>query len=159
MRTSGAYGCVQAGRIDARKRSVWMHASGAYGCTQAGHPCQGMEIIREEFSRFIEWIKHYKQWLISGSSCFFYLSNVRFSKHPNGAEKITSIKISSVGLDADSKTVDVLNNLKQLNVQSGSSHLMDVEFDNNKRNQRFDLRPTLPLIVKLWYFKCRSWSI
>ncbi len=72
-----------------------------------------------------------------------------FYKHPNGAQKITAIKITSNGLNLNTKTVKVLNEIKNLTVISGTEHVMELYFDSNIQGKSFDLRPELPLIIYL----------
>ena len=71
-------------------------------------------------------------------------------KHPNGAQKISKINITSKHLnDLDSETLNAVNAIKELNIQNGSQHLIEVYFDKHIQNKSFDLRPTLPLIIYL----------
>ncbi len=72
-----------------------------------------------------------------------------FYKHPNGAKKITDIKIVSNGVDLNSKTVMALNRIENLSIETGKEHLMELYFDNQSQGKTFDLRPDLPLIVYL----------
>lgn len=72
-----------------------------------------------------------------------------FYKHPNGAEKITNIVITSLGVDLKTKTIKALNEIDGLTIENGKAHLMELYFDNNAQGKSFDLRPELPLIVYL----------
>jgi len=70
-------------------------------------------------------------------------------KHPNGAEKITKIVITSTSLDVNSDTIKVLNLIERVTVKNGSKHLMELYFDDTIQGKSFDLRPQLPLIIYL----------
>lgn len=72
-----------------------------------------------------------------------------FYKHPNGAKKITNIKIISSDLDLKTETMKAINGIKNVNVQNGTEHLMELYFDNNVQEKSFDLRPELPIIINL----------
>lgn len=69
--------------------------------------------------------------------------------HPNGAEKITNIIITSTDLAVNSETIKAINGIENISVKSSASHLMEVYFDNNIQRKSFDLRPELPLIIYL----------
>ena len=73
----------------------------------------------------------------------------KFFKHPNGAEKLTNIIVTSTSSDLNSETMKTVNGVKNLTVKSGTEHLMELFFDNNVQGKSFDLRPQLPLIVYL----------
>ncbi|MFD0796886.1 VOC family protein [Maribacter chungangensis] len=70
-------------------------------------------------------------------------------KHPNGAEKITNIVITSTDLDLNSETIKALNLIENITVKNGSEHLMELYFDDTIQGKSFDLRPELPLIIHL----------
>lgn len=72
-----------------------------------------------------------------------------FYKHPNGAKKITSIRITSTDLDLTTETIKAVNGIENLTVKNGSGHLMELYFDNSVQEKSYDLRPELPLIVYL----------
>lgn len=72
-----------------------------------------------------------------------------FYKHPNGAQKISKIIITSSSLNLNTKTIDALNGIENLTIKSGKEHLMELYFDDNIQGKSFDLRPELPLIVYL----------
>lgn len=72
-----------------------------------------------------------------------------FYKHPNGAKKITSIKITSRDLDPNTTTIKALNLIDNLSVKKGKDHLMELYFDNNIQGKSYDLRPETPLIIYL----------
>ncbi len=72
-----------------------------------------------------------------------------FYKHPNGAQKITDIVITSRGLNLNTETIKAVNGIENLTVKSGKEHLMEVHFDNDIQGESFDLRPELPLIIYL----------
>ena len=72
-----------------------------------------------------------------------------FFKHPNGAKKITNIKITSSNLDLGTETMKAINGIENVTVQNGTEHLMELYFDNNVQKKSFDLRPELPIIINL----------
>ncbi len=72
-----------------------------------------------------------------------------FFKHPNGAKKITNIKITSSDLDLETETMKAINGIENVTVQNGTEHLIELYFDNNVQKKSFDLRPELPMIVFL----------
>lgn len=72
-----------------------------------------------------------------------------FYKHPNGAQKITDIIISSSDLNLNTETIKAVNRIENLTVKSGKEHLMELHFDNDIQGKSYDLRPELPLIIYL----------
>lgn len=72
-----------------------------------------------------------------------------FFTHPNRAEKVTHISITSTYLDLKTETVKAVNGIENLTIKSGNEHLMELFFDNNIQGKTFDLRPELPLIIHL----------
>ncbi|WP_157961131.1 VOC family protein [Lutibacter citreus] len=72
-----------------------------------------------------------------------------FYKHPNGAQKITDIIITSNDLNLNTETIKVVNGIENVTVKNGKEHLMELFFDNNIQGKSYDLRPELPLIVHL----------
>ncbi|MCK8520408.1 VOC family protein [Aquimarina sp. D1M17] len=72
-----------------------------------------------------------------------------FYKHPNGAKKVTNIKIISPELDMETQTIKAINGIENLSIKNGAKHLMELTFDNNIQGKIFDLRPELPLIIKI----------
>ena len=72
-----------------------------------------------------------------------------FFRHENGAKNLTKIVITSNDLDVNSETINAVNNIENLMVIKGGSHLMEFYFDDNKQGKTYDLRPELPLIVHL----------
>ena len=72
-----------------------------------------------------------------------------FFKHPNGAEKITKITITTTDLDLKTETIRAINGIDNLTVKKGKEHLMELVFDHNVQGKLFDLRPALPLIIHL----------
>lgn len=72
-----------------------------------------------------------------------------FYNHPNGAQKITRIKITSTDLNEETKTMKAINKIENVTVQKGKEHLMELYFDNQLQKKSFDLRPELPLIIYL----------
>lgn len=71
----------------------------------------------------------------------------KFFKHKNGAKKITNVVITSKNISLETKTTQTVNNLENVTIKSGKEHLMEIYFDNNIKEQSFDLRPELPLII------------
>lgn len=72
-----------------------------------------------------------------------------FFKHPNGAKKITKIKITSPNIDLNTETITAINGIENTTVKNGATHVMELFFDNNTQGKSFDLRPQLPLIIHL----------
>ena len=72
-----------------------------------------------------------------------------FYQHPNGAQKITDIIISSSDLNLNTETIKAVNGIENLTIKSGKEHLMELHFDNDIQGKSFDLRPELPLIIYL----------
>lgn len=72
-----------------------------------------------------------------------------FYKHPNGAKKITNIRITSTDINLNSETIQAVNRINNLTVKNGSEHLMELYFDDNIQGKSFDLRPELPLKIYL----------
>lgn len=72
-----------------------------------------------------------------------------FYKHPNGAKKITNIRITSTDINLNSETIQAVNGINNLTVKNGSEHLMELYFDDNIQGKSFDLRPELPLKIYL----------
>lgn len=72
-----------------------------------------------------------------------------FFKHPNGARKITNIRITSSDLDLGTETIKAINGIENISIQEGTEHLMELYFDNNIQKKSFDLRPELPLVIKI----------
>ncbi|MFK7833725.1 MAG: hypothetical protein AB8B52_10645 [Winogradskyella sp.] len=70
-------------------------------------------------------------------------------KHPNGAQKVTEIIITSSNLNLKTKTIKAVNEIENLTVKNGKEHLMELHFDNDIQGKSFDLRPDLPLIIYL----------
>ena len=72
-----------------------------------------------------------------------------FYMHPNGAQKITTIIITSINLDLTTETIKAVNGMENITVKNVKEHLMELYFDNNIQAKLFDLRPELPLIIYL----------
>lgn len=72
-----------------------------------------------------------------------------FFKHPNGAKKLTHITITTTHSTLNSKTIQVLNHLKNVTIKNGKNHLMELFFDDNIQKKTIDLRPELPLIIHI----------
>ncbi len=72
-----------------------------------------------------------------------------FYKHPNGAQKVTKIIITSSNLNLNTETIKAINGIENLTIKNGKEHLMELHFDNDVQRIFFDLRPELPLIIYL----------
>lgn len=72
-----------------------------------------------------------------------------FYKHKNGAEKISKVKIHTPKVDSESKTIKMLKELKEVELVKGEVYLMELYFDNQKKNETYDMRPEIPLIIHL----------
>ncbi|MFK8061466.1 MAG: VOC family protein [Polaribacter sp.] len=72
-----------------------------------------------------------------------------FFKHPNGAQKITKITITSTNLNLNTETIKAVQKIKELTIKNGTEHLMELHFDHHIQGKTFDLRPELPLIIYL----------
>ena len=72
-----------------------------------------------------------------------------FYKHPNGAKKVTNITIISYNLDMETETIEAINKIENVSIKNGVEHLMELTFDNYIQGKIFDLRPELPLIIKI----------
>ena len=72
-----------------------------------------------------------------------------FYKHANGAKKVTNITIISPDLEIETETIEAVNEIENVSVKNGVEHLMELTFDNNVQGKIFDLRPELPLIIKI----------
>lgn len=70
-------------------------------------------------------------------------------KHPNGAQNLTSISITSTDLDLNTETMKAVNAIENITVKSGKAHLLELYFDKNIQGKTHDLRPELPLIIYL----------
>ena len=49
----------------------------------------------------------------------------------------------------ETETIETLNEIEYVSIKNGIEHLMELTFDNNVQGKIFDLRPELPLIVKI----------
>lgn len=70
-------------------------------------------------------------------------------KHPNGAEKLTGISITSKDLELNTEAITAINELENININVGEEHLLELYFDNNLQGKSHDLRPEIPLIIYL----------
>ncbi len=70
-------------------------------------------------------------------------------KHPNGAQRVTRINITSTDVDRAAETIQTLNGIDILTVQRGPAHLMELYFDDQVQGQSFDLRPEIPIVIYL----------
>jgi len=69
-------------------------------------------------------------------------------EHPIGFREITSVQISSPGLDAATLT-RTMANTGLVSCGHCTEHLLELEFDGNRNGKREDFRPDLPLVL-LW---------
>lgn len=72
-----------------------------------------------------------------------------FYKHKNGAEKISKVKIYTSKLDSTSETIKMLKELKEVELVVGEEYLMELYFDDQKKNEIYDMRPEIPLKIYL----------
>ncbi len=72
-----------------------------------------------------------------------------FYEHKNGAEKISKVKIFSRELDHESETIKMLKELEGFEFVEGEDYLMELYFDKQKKNEIYDMRPEIPLIIYL----------
>ena len=72
-----------------------------------------------------------------------------FYEHPNGAKRLTHITIISSDLDLETETMKAITGIENVSIRNGDEHMMELYFDHNIQNQSFDLRPELPLIIKI----------
>ena len=70
-------------------------------------------------------------------------------KHPNGAEKISKIVITSKNIDLTTETIQALNQIDLLEIVNGKEHLIELYFDDQKQQKYFDLQPDLPMKIYL----------
>ncbi len=70
-----------------------------------------------------------------------------FFKHPNGARKISKIRLTSNAVDFQSETIQSLNGIDELEVILGEEHLMELFFDDQIQGKSYDLRPEVPLKI------------
>ena len=72
----------------------------------------------------------------------------RFAGHPMGVREITGVSLTSPAAWRSSAARIVLES-GILSSREGPEHLLEVEFDNNRRKQTVDYRPHLPLVFRL----------
>jgi hypothetical protein len=71
-----------------------------------------------------------------------------FAEHPNGAREITGLTLTTVEpLASSAAHCVVLSGI--LTARIGSETLLEIEFDHGKRSATFDLRPKLPILIRL----------
>jgi len=69
----------------------------------------------------------------------------QFTEHPIGAREITGLTlISPVSLRSDAAQKIVESGV--LTSRTGSAHVLEIEFEGNRRKEQIDFRPHLPLI-------------
>lgn len=72
-----------------------------------------------------------------------------FYKHKNGAEKISKIRIHSNEVNHKSETVKMLKAIKEIELVEGEAYLMEIYFDDQRKNEVYDMRPEIPLKIYL----------
>lgn len=69
--------------------------------------------------------------------------------HPNGAERVSKIVITSKNLSLSSETMRALQPIDMVEISSGQEQLLELYFDNQRQGKSYDLRPELPLKIYL----------
>lgn len=71
-----------------------------------------------------------------------------FVEHPIGVREITGVTLTTpVALRSTASQVAIENAI--LRIREGTKHLLEIEFDGNRRNEIADFRPHLPLVFRL----------
>ena len=63
-------------------------------------------------------------------------------------KKVTEIKLFINQKRALSEAACIINNLKNISIESGKENLLELEFDCGKENKIKDFRPAMPLVFK-----------
>jgi hypothetical protein len=71
-----------------------------------------------------------------------------FAEHPIGARAITDLTLTSP-VPLRSPAAERIVESGVLSVRTGTTSLLEIEFDNKQRNEHVDLRPHLPFIFQL----------
>jgi hypothetical protein len=86
---------------------------------------------------------------------WIYLSFMRrtqreqwFVEHPIGVREITGLTLTSP-VPLRSPVAQRIDESGVLSVQTGTTSLLKIEFDNKRRNEHMDFRPHLPFIFQL----------
>ena len=70
-----------------------------------------------------------------------------FVEHPIGIREITGVTLTTpVALRSTASRVAVENGI--LSIREGTEHLLEIEFDSDRRGQTADFRPHLPLTFR-----------
>jgi hypothetical protein len=72
----------------------------------------------------------------------------RFTTHPGGMREITGLTLTSP-LPLRSAAAEALVQQGVLSIRQGAEHLLEVEFDGQRKKQAVDCRPHLPLVFRL----------
>lgn len=67
--------------------------------------------------------------------------------HPNGARRLTSVRISAPAASALPPSSTFVNASGAAHLEVGGEWLMDLTLDDQRQNQSRDLRPAIPVIV------------
>jgi Glyoxalase-like domain len=71
-----------------------------------------------------------------------------FAEHPIGIRQITRLTLTAPQPLLSDASRKVLEN-GVLTAQTGTTHLLEIEFDDHRRNELIDFRPYLPLVFQL----------
>jgi hypothetical protein len=72
----------------------------------------------------------------------------RFIEHPAGIREITSLSLTSP-VPLRSPVAQSIVESGLLSTQTGSTFLLEIEFDGNRRKEQIDFRPHLPFIFQM----------
>jgi len=86
---------------------------------------------------------------------WIYLSFMRrsqreqwFVEHPIGVREISGLSLTSP-VPLRSRAAQIVVESGVLSTRPGTTSILEIEFDNRRRNKAVDLRPHLPLIFQL----------
>ncbi len=71
-----------------------------------------------------------------------------FSEHPIGVREITGLSLTSP-VPLRSPVAQRIVESGVLSARTGTTSLLEIEFDNKRRNEHVDFRPHLPFIFQL----------
>ena len=71
---------------------------------------------------------------------------LRRAAHPLGVRAVSRVRVHGPGFPSDSEAVRYLMDNEVVEFVLAESHFLELEFDG-RREQRLDLRPTLPLVI------------
>jgi len=69
-------------------------------------------------------------------------------EHPNGARRVTELRIVLQDGAAESETLAALSEASVATFRSGSGYFMEIELDGGRSGKSLDLRPETPLRIK-----------